>query len=251
MLDTEHRIATPEGIALGVHVAGPVPRALAWLIDFLWRFAVLAALAIALSMLGGFGIGLVLIAWFLLEWIVPAALEAEWGGATPGKKALGLVVVRDDGSPVGWGPALTRNLLRFADFLPFAYLGGLVATLLNRDFKRLGDLVAGTLVIYAAPAQASRHVPAATPRPPPRPLSPDEARVVLDFAERAPQLGAERAEELARLALPLIDPQQPAAPQLIAIASHLIGGERTDAADAGAPASARGSSIDGRSDAAG
>ncbi|HRQ63391.1 MAG TPA: RDD family protein [Xanthomonadaceae bacterium] len=223
MLDTEHCIATPEGVELRLRLAGPVPRALAWLIDLLWRGAALFALVLVLLPFQRFGIGLFLIGWFMLEWLVPAWCEAEWGGATPGKKALGLVVVRDDGAPIGWGPALTRNLLRFADFLPLLYLGGLVAMLWNRQFKRLGDYVAGTLVVYAEHEAPSRRIPAADPKPPLRPLSLDEARVVLDFAERAPELGSARAEELAYLAEPLLDGTDAAVEQLNAVANHLIG----------------------------
>ncbi len=224
MLDTVHSVATPEGIALHLRVAGPVPRALAWLLDFLWRLAVLVALAIVLGQLGRLGVGLWLLCWFLLEWLVPAWCEVKLGGATPGKKALGLTVVRDDGAPVGWGAALTRNLLRFADFLPACYLGGLAAMLGNREFKRLGDFVAGTLVVYADRRVEERHIPAAEPLPPPPGLSLDEARCVLDFAERAPQLGPARAAELAALAAPWLRAGQgePAA-QLTAMANHLVG----------------------------
>lgn len=224
MLDTVFSVATPEGIELHLRVAGPVPRALAWLLDLLWRFAVLVALAIALGQLNALGVGLWLLCWFALEWLVPAWCEVKLGGATPGKKALGLKVVRDDGAPVGWGAALTRNLLRFADFLPAFYLGGLLAMLGNREFKRLGDFVAGTLVVYAERPVEERRIPPAEPQSPPRGLSLDEARCVLDFAERAPQLGAARAAELAALAAPWLREGQGApVAQLTAIANHLVG----------------------------
>ena len=61
-------------------------------------------------------------------------------------------MLNDDGTPVRWPGALTRNLLRAVDFLPFLYGVGLVAMLANRDFKRLGDLAAGTVVVYQAAA---------------------------------------------------------------------------------------------------
>jgi uncharacterized RDD family membrane protein YckC len=231
ILDTEHRVATPEGVELVLRVAGPVPRALAWLLDLVWRVGVLFALVMLLLPFGQLGVGVVLIAWFVLEWLVPAACEAEWQGATPGKKALGLVVVRDDGTPVGWGPALTRNLLRFVDFLPLAYFGGLVAMLSNRQFKRLGDLVAGTLVVHAEPHERLRAMVNCPPRAPAIPLSLDEARSVLDFAERAAELGDARAEELARLATPLLETGEPARLQLDRVASHLSGAARAPAVD--------------------
>ena len=210
-------------------MAGPVPRALAWLLDLLWRAMLLFALAMVLLPLGRFGAGLMLIAWFLLEWLVPAVCEAAWQGATPGKKALGLMVVHDDGTPVGWGAAIARNLLRFADFLPLCYLGGLLAMLANRQFKRLGDLVASTLVVHVDRPDSARALPGLPPRPPPRPLSPDEARTVLDFAERAPELGAARADELAALAPAMLDGDEPPRRQLERLAVHLSGVARAPA----------------------
>ena len=148
MLDTARRIATPEGIELELRLAGPVPRAAAWALDIVLRLAILGVLAIALGALGGFGGGIFLIIWFVLEWLFPAWCEVNWGGATPGKKALGLVVLHDDGTPILWPAALARNLLRAIDFLPFLYGFGFLAMLMNRDFKRLGDLAAGTIVTY-------------------------------------------------------------------------------------------------------
>lgn len=230
MLDTVLTVATPEGIELHLRVAGPVPRALAWLIDMGWRIAALLLLALALMPIGSIGPGLWLLCWFALEWLVPAWFEAMRGGATPGKKSLGLRVVRDDGSPCGWGPALTRNLLRFADFLPLLYFGGLLSMLLNRDFKRLGDWVAGTLVVHAQSTQVARRIALAEPMLPPQSLSLEDARAVLDFAERVPFLGPARALELAQMAEPALRPAGDApVAQLIAIANHLIGGSKTHA----------------------
>jgi uncharacterized RDD family membrane protein YckC len=208
-----------------LRLAGPVPRALAWLIDFLWRLALLIALITVLAPLGGIGQGVWLIAWFALEWLVPAALEARLGGATPGKRALGLQVLRDDGAPLGWGPALTRNLLRFVDFLPFFYLGGLVAMLSNREFKRIGDLAAGTVVVHRAERRRERRIASAVPLAPRVALGIEERRAVLDYAERIAELSPERAEELARIALPALATEQAgsATATLLAIANHLAG----------------------------
>ncbi len=222
-LDTAHRVATPEGVELNLRVAGPVPRALAWLIDFGWRLAALLVLAFATSVMGEVGTAVFLLTWFALEWLVPAVFESRTRGATPGKRALGLMVVRDDGAPCTLGPALTRNLLRFADFLPLFYFGGLVAMLSNRQFKRLGDFVAGTLVVYADPATVARHIPPLEPKRPPISLKPDEARTVLDFAERAAALGPARATELALIATPLLRDHDPPTQQLTQYANYLVG----------------------------
>jgi uncharacterized RDD family membrane protein YckC len=222
-LDTAHRVATPEGIELNLRVAGPVSRALAWLIDLAWRLGVLLMLVFVTAPIGEIGTAIFLLCWFALEWLVPAAFESRGKCATPGKRALGLMVVRDDGAPCTLGPALTRNLLRFADFLPMLYFGGLTAMLSNRQFKRLGDFVAGTLVVYADPASVARRIPAMEPRRPPLSLKPDEARTILDFAERAPTLGAARAAELAAIATPLLRGDEPPAQQLSHYANYLVG----------------------------
>jgi uncharacterized RDD family membrane protein YckC len=226
MLDTTRRVATPEGIELTLRLAGPVPRALAWFTDLLLRAAVVLFIAMLASALGRAGVGVILIAAFAVEWLVPAAFEARWAGQTPGKRLLGIAVLNDDGTPVRWPGALTRNLLRAADFLPFFYGVGLVSMLANRDFKRLGDLAAGTVVVYRSnPAQQARKIPEAAPLAPPLALHPEEQRAVLELAERSATLTRERFEELAELPTPLVGRAQraAAAARLLGMANYLAG----------------------------
>jgi uncharacterized RDD family membrane protein YckC len=225
MLDTARDVPTPEGIELSLRLAGPAARALAWLIDLVVRIAALAALGTALGLLGKFGMGLMLIIWFALEWLYPTVFEVWFGGATPDKRSLGLTVLHDDGTPVGLPASLTRNLLRAIDFMPFLYGFGLLSMLLSRDFKRLGDIAAGTVVVYREAAAQHAAVPHAAPLPPPAPLPLSEQRAVLDLATRSSNLTAERAEELAALVPHLTGGRQGAAAlqQLVAIANHLIG----------------------------
>src|SRR3989337_2880128 len=104
---------------------------------------------------------------------------------------------------VGRAPRRRRTLLRAVDFLPFLYGFGLAAMLVNRDFKRLGDLAAGTVVVYAPGKARARTLPEAPAEPPPFALSLEEQRVVLDLAERSASLTRERLEELATLPAPL------------------------------------------------
>jgi uncharacterized RDD family membrane protein YckC len=202
-LDTTRAVPTPEGIEIVLRLAGAVPRALAWFTDLLLRLGVLVIAAWTLGMLGAFGWGTMLILAFLLEWLAMAAFEVWADGATPGKRALGIMVLHDDGTPVRWPAALVRNLLRAVDFLPALYGFGLAAMLINRDFKRLGDIAAGTVVVYRAPAQRTGAIPLAAPMAPARPLSLEEQRLVLDFAERSSILTPERSLEIAALATPL------------------------------------------------
>ncbi|HEY2338736.1 MAG TPA: RDD family protein [Burkholderiales bacterium] len=226
MLDTTRRVATPEGIELTLRLAGPVPRALAWSIDLAIRVAAVFAVSLAASAFGKAGVGVILLAWFFVEWLAPAWFEAAWNGQTPGKRAMGIAVLNDDGTPLRWPAALTRNLLRAADFLPLLYGVGLVAMLSNRDFKRLGDLAAGTVVVYLSEKpKTERRIPEARPIAPTVALDLDEQRALLELAERSQTLTQERFEELAELPRPLVgDLDGPrAAARLIGMANYIAG----------------------------
>ncbi|HEY0634057.1 MAG TPA: RDD family protein [Gammaproteobacteria bacterium] len=217
-LDTVHTFETPEGVELGLRVAGPLPRALAWLIDALIRYFALAIVSLALLPLGLLGGGLILILLFLMEWFYPVLFEVK-RGATPGKRAMGLTVVHDNGTPIGWPASLIRNLLRVIDFFPLLYGAGLLSMLINRQFKRLGDLAAGTLVVYVERARRGNHTISAAPRALPTPLAVEEQRALLDFAERSTTLAPARVEELAEL---LSDERGPAAVQCVLGYAHWL-----------------------------
>jgi uncharacterized RDD family membrane protein YckC len=226
MLDTTRRVATPEGIELTLHLAGPVPRALAWAIDLLIRVGIVFVIWVPAAQLGRAGWGVVLLAMFFVEWLLPAWFEAAWRGQTPGKRLMGIMVLNDDGTPVRWPAALTRNLLRAADFLPFLYGLGLIAMLMNRDFKRLGDLAAGTVVVYQLERRvAAKKIPEAPAVVPPIALQLPEQRALLELAERSATLTQERVEELAELPTPLVGNLDGtrAAARLIGMANYIAG----------------------------
>ncbi|MDP2025501.1 RDD family protein [Sulfuriferula sp.] len=225
MLDTYRAIETPEGVELRLRVAGPVARSLAWVIDLLIRGGVYVVLAIAMSQLGKFGIGLLLLSLFLFEWFYPVLFEVYQHGQTPGKRALGLRVVDDDGAPVGWSASMIRNLLRFVDFLPVMYGFGLVSMLLHGDFKRLGDIAAGTRVVYQDGKSQPPTVPDDAAQAPRQRLTLDEQRAVISFAERARSLSPERTAELAGIVAPQATPTA-AIHQLYATANWLLGKQR-------------------------
>ncbi len=225
MLDTAREIPTPEGIELNLRLAGPVARALAWAVDLLLRVAVFGVLGIPLAMLGKVGGGIYLILWFGLEWLYPTLFEVYFGGATPGKRALALMVLHSDGTPVGLPASLTRNLLRAVDFLPFLYGFGLLAMVLSRDFQRLGDIAAGTVVVYRELDLQHGAIPQAVPLQPARPLSAAEQRTLLDLAARSQVLTPERAQELASLAPQLTGGREDVAAlgRVLSIANYLLG----------------------------
>lgn len=224
LLDTRYRVETPEGIDLILRPAGLIPRALAFTIDLLIRGALLGILFTLLALLGQFGMGLGTILLFLVTWWYMVLFEVLNQGRSPGKQLMGLRVIHDDGTPIGWASSLTRNLLRFVDILPFAYALGILSCLNHPTFKRLGDIAAGTLVVYRDSA----------PRPPeleqvgalraPFSMSLSEQRALLNFAERAQQLSSARRQELAAiLAEPLQVAPEQAEQRIHGIARGLLG----------------------------
>ncbi len=222
MLDNTIDKEIPEGLIVPVHPAGPVVRFYAWLLDQTIRGFIYLLLFATLSSLENLGMGLAMILVFILEWFYPVLFETLHDGATPGKRLLGLRVVRDDLEAIDWQSSILRNLLRGIDFLPMFYMFGLMTALTNPGFKRLGDLAAGSLVIHDRPSEepATLDTPAAPPR---WPLQPDEQQAIVEFAHRRPLLTDARADELARLTGPLLDASQPRADQLLAIASWITG----------------------------
>ncbi|WP_165075816.1 RDD family protein [Paludisphaera rhizosphaerae] len=164
-------VRTPENIELTYALAGPGSRAAAYMIDFFAMFVVgqiafnlvFAGLAVVLNSLGEgheawitaigllLGFGLYNGYFIFLEWL--------WNGQTLGKRILHVRVVRRGGYALRFFDTLLRNLLRVIDFLPFFYGVGLASMLLTRDSQRLGDLVAGTLVVYQEPIETESLLP--------------------------------------------------------------------------------------------
>jgi len=227
-LDTVCEVLTPEGVALRLPAAGPFPRALAWLVDACVRISVLAVFGgIAFNLLGELGTALVLIAVFVLIWLYPVVFEVLWNGQTLGKRVLGIRVVAANGAPVGWVGAFVRNLLRAVDMLPIGYALGLVSGLFDPWGRRLGDLVAGTLVVHVVQVPPPRMIGSAPARVPLARLDAEEQRAVIAFAERADMLTPERCRELAGLARPLTGETGDAGASALLGVAHWLLGRRT------------------------
>ncbi|HTS11218.1 MAG TPA: RDD family protein [Candidatus Limnocylindrales bacterium] len=122
-----------------------------------------------------------------------AFFEAIWNGQTPGKRYAKLRVMKDDGRPIGVYDAIARNLMRAVDSLPFAYGVGVVSIALSKNSKRLGDFVAGTVVVHektlegARPFLETKHDEAA-PVYDTTSLTPDELRLIETFFSRRDSL---------------------------------------------------------------
>jgi uncharacterized RDD family membrane protein YckC len=224
-LDTDVAIETPEHIVFHYRTAGPARRALAQMVDLAVCYGALALLAVCVVLVSAgpagvvegataaakLGMGILLLALFAAQWIYFAAFESALG-RTPGKMALGLRVVTTTGRPIGLFVGVLRNLLRAADILPVGYVAGVVAMALTARFQRMGDLVAGTMVV--AP-EANRPRAAAPLNPPPEAreleglpdevaLDADERAAIELFLRRRNTLGHARARELAEMIAPQI-----------------------------------------------
>jgi uncharacterized RDD family membrane protein YckC len=202
--DSSLGVLTPEGIEFSLFPAGLAVRTCAYGIDKLIQWALLFVLLLGIS-LGGDGGGrwLTLLLIFFIEWFYHCFCELLFRGQSPGKRIMGIRVVRDDGSPVNPGVSFLRNLLRFADTFLFLCPIAFISMAASRGFKRLGDWTAGTLVVYTAkslalPRRAAgpwiREFP---PLAPPASLSHEEKQAILMFARRYPLLGSARADEIA------------------------------------------------------
>jgi len=217
-LDTSARIETPEHVVFSCQLAGPGRRAIAYFLDSLVRGLLAAvvggAFAIAssgTSQASGFGLGALLLFLFLLEWGYFVACEMFMNGRSPGKRALGLRVVTQDGLPVSFGSSVLRNLLRGADFLPTGYAVGLLVMTLDPRFRRLGDWAANTMVIVEErprlrePIRLDPPPEASELRGLPSPLNlPGPVLEAIElFLRRAPELQTLREDELASMLAPL------------------------------------------------
>jgi uncharacterized membrane protein SpoIIM required for sporulation/uncharacterized RDD family membrane protein YckC len=201
-------IETPEHVVLRLELAGMGSRMAAALYDFvlivLLLFLVSAAFSAAETLtdwLQNWAGAALLFVWFALFWGYFALFEALGSGRTPGKRRLGLRVVMDTGHPLTLQAALIRNLVRLVDLQPFgAYVVGLLFVFFHRQHKRLGDLVAGTVVVHdrvedfsLAPEPAFREPLDAGP-----PLLTDDEFALLDqFVARLDTLESEARGRLA------------------------------------------------------
>ena len=150
-------IVTPEAVVLDFELAGLASRAVAKLLDLLIQGAALMALAVALGFAapGTLGVVLLVVGTAVILFGYPVIAETAMQGRSPGKAALGLRVVTVEGAPIAPRHAFIRSALGLVDFLlPPGGLLAVVAALLSPRGQRLGDLVAGTMVLRERSAVA-------------------------------------------------------------------------------------------------
>ena len=154
MDDQRVTIETPEHVTLSYEVAGPSSRMVAAFLDHLIialtiAAVVLLAVSLQVTIAQSMSVAIAIIVGgpLLLVVVYFTIFEVSWSGQTPGKRAAGLRVMRDDGTPVSLLDVLIRNTVRIVDFLPYLYFVGGTVSFFQRHGKRLGDLAAGTVVV--------------------------------------------------------------------------------------------------------
>jgi len=160
-------IDTPEQITIEFPLAGIGSRFLAIVFDMLVQFLGYIALALIAALLFGgklariwrtgwnWSAAIFILVVFCFYWGYYAFFETVWQGQTPGKRHAGIRVIKDTGRSITAFEAIARNLVRVVDQVPGVYAVGCITMFLNQRSKRLGDFVAGTVVVHEKKAEAA------------------------------------------------------------------------------------------------
>ena len=219
-MDRNIDVRTPESIALTYELAGLGSRFLAVTIDMILQVVLLVLLIGGLTLAASripapakhavassaekfgeaLGIAILAAVVFLIFFGYFILFEALWNGQTPGKKALGIRVVRDGGYPIDFTASLVRNLIRVGELAIGSYALSAIAMLLSPENKRLGDIAAGTIVVRDARLPVPSFREDARPEPvygATRYLSGDERSLIKRFLDRRAALSPLRRQQLA------------------------------------------------------
>lgn len=211
----EHlEIETPEHVLLEYEIAGIGSRAVAALIDSFILVVAITALSLLVLWIDAKGTALIAIVGlldFALVWGYFVLFEGLRNGQTPGKRRMGIRVIRETGHGISLREAAIRNLVRLADFLPPPYLLGALTIAIHPKSRRLGDLAAGTVVVREAPAEsrAPPVVAAALETGGAPVLSDEEFRVLREFVARQASLDSTVRQRLTSSLVSRFGPRVP------------------------------------------
>jgi uncharacterized RDD family membrane protein YckC len=221
-------IATPEGVEMHLMLAGPASRFVSAIVDILIQTVLLVCVAIVLGVAGkGIGLdgGVAVLLWVVISFALitfyDIFFEVFRSGRTPGKRLNGLRVVRVEGHPVNFLTSAIRNIIRPIDFLPSMYLLGAAVILASRKNQRIGDVIAGTLVVREhapsrAPAAAGRPLPSRVPAVQgtwdTSGITQEELATVRQFLERRQDIDGQSRTELATTLAERLRPKVTGAP---------------------------------------
>jgi uncharacterized RDD family membrane protein YckC len=208
-MDRSIEIRTPESVAFEHQLAGVGSRFLAVVADMFLQTLAVIGFAFALNFVSTqqphlFAAGRLMqnvflgISIFILFTIVIGyymLFEAFWNGQTPGKRLLGIRVVRDGGYPIDFSASLIRNLIRVGEWSIGFYAIAAISALVSSENKRIGDFAAGTIVVRDARVMAPQAI--APEYAPTSVLSGEERALVHRFIERRSTLSQERRFEIA------------------------------------------------------
>ena len=232
-LTDDYHFETPEQIDVSYVVAGLGSRGLAAMID-----AIIVSIAMAIITIPG-SIGLTTLIRLILHGLAHRELgdnllpliiasmsllglalvgcyfvffEAFWHGQTPGKRWIGLRVIREGGRPLNFSASMIRNVIRLIDFLPFYYMIGVIVMFIDRKSRRLGDFAAHTIVVKEQKSvkldtldASTRVLPNSTQSvgDPNRPairnsrhLTSEDRRLLREFLHRRDKLSKESADRI-------------------------------------------------------
>lgn len=224
---TDHTLVSPEAVPLDLPEATVGSRGVALLIDWalLGLFFTVFGIAVgAAGLLPGWVANTgALVVGFLVWFGYPIVFETAWsgGGRTPGKAVMGLRVVTVEGAPVRFRHAAIRSALGLIDFVATSGLAAVVSSMLSRRNQRLGDMVAGTVVLRERTGSGTSQSHRFTVPPEARGLAADldtsglrprDYAAVRAYLLRADSLPAARAEEVGREMLDALAPRLGAVP---------------------------------------
>jgi uncharacterized RDD family membrane protein YckC len=231
-MDRTLDVRTPESIAFSYELAGIGSRFLAVTIDLALQIAILFALSLGLFWIGAHAgtkpvhvsgaeklgynvaVGVLIFVVFTIFFGYFILFEALWNGQTPGKKALGLRVVRDGGYPIDFTASLVRNLIRVGEMIFGYYAISAIAAVFSPQNKRVGDIAAGTIVVREArmesPAAMLREIREEPVYAATAYVSGEERALVKRFLERRDTLDRERRAQLAHDIARRVRPRVPA-----------------------------------------
>ncbi len=204
--DNRDSLETPEGAIINVRPAGIASRGAALLIDEGVKLATIVLLSLFLSLLGvaieSIATLLMFLAYFAMSWFYGVVFEVFNDGRTPGKSAMSLRAVHSDATPIQLPASLIRNLLRFVDTF-FFFIPGIVSMAFSKNFKRLGDMAADTIVIYDHDSKAAKQSDQISATTLPFRLTRQEQVLLVDYQDRINELSGPRTIELAEILQPL------------------------------------------------
>ncbi len=227
-MDRTLEVRTPESIAFSYELAGLGSRFLAITIDLCIQVAVIVAISVGIAEIGNhlpkgghakddlatnLATAFIIVVLFLVFFGYYIAFEALWNGQTPGKRALGIRVVRDGGYPIDFGASLIRNLIRVGEFGFGFYAISMIVALLSPENKRLGDMAAGTIVVRDRRMDVAiddlRKLPSEPVYAATAFVSGEERALIKRFLDRRDTLNLERRRALAASIAERIRPRLP------------------------------------------